>query len=249
MKVIIELRRQNIFLVLVFGTVFLLQGCIQDADPNGKNILKRAINVADPDGQWRVADLQLHIQEPRPRNPQRYSLVYLNNATNEFTLHRNRERHISEHRIDAEGKSLVLLDGKSVNDSALITKYRLDPARNIGYKNFYHLLIGLPMSLETAAKEIGGASVTRFNDEECYKIEIKLEQSVISDQWNVYINTTDFSLVGVEIVAPDRPDGGERLYFDGQVIIGNMSISRVRHWHQLSDDAYSGSDVIVKTLN
>ena len=107
--------------------------------------------------------MKIHMQEPRTLNPHRYSVVGLNNSDSTFRLERNRGEHISEHIIDKEGNSSVLMNGKVVTDTALINKYRLDPSRNTGYREFYQVFYGLPMSLKDRILEINNVSETKFN--------------------------------------------------------------------------------------
>ena len=113
-----------------------------------KQILEKSIQKHDAKNLWNVTDVKLHIEEPRIANPYRYSILKLSNSNNSFELQRNREKSISTHKIDSEGNSSTLLDGKITTDSLLIKKYRLNPERNFGYKRFYQLLLGLPMSLK-----------------------------------------------------------------------------------------------------
>ena len=127
--------------------VLFLFGCNQEKVLDGKLILEKTITKHDSLNSWNETKMSLHIQEPRIANPHRYSILQLNNSTGFFKLSRNRDQHISEHVIDSSGNSFVLLNGKSEIDTTLIKKYRLDASRNIGYKTFYQLLYGLPMSL------------------------------------------------------------------------------------------------------
>lgn len=192
--------------------------------------------------------MNLHIQEPRIANPHRYSILQLDNSTDFFKLSRNRDQHISEHVIDNNGNSFVLLNGKAETDTALIKKYRLDASRNIGYKSFYQLLYGLPMSLNDSLKEIVSVSESVFNEEQCFKIEMELKEPVISKFWNLFVSRSTMEIKGVEIIVSDKPDGGERIYFDGLIMVNGIKIPRIRHWHELKSNTYSGTDVIIKEL-
>lgn len=229
-------------------SVLLIFGCKQEETLDGKQILEQTIAQHDPSNAWNETQLYLHIQEPRIANPQRYSILALDNATNSFRLSRNRDQYLSEHIIDGSGNSTVLLNGETNIDTALVNKYRLDPARNIGYKNFYHLLYGLPMSLNSSLEKIIEVSETEFNQESCYQITIELKEPMISKFWNLLVSKSSMEVKGVEIIIPDNPDAGERLYFEGLITVNGIKIPRIRHWHELKNDTYSGTDIIVKEL-
>ncbi|AWX46318.1 hypothetical protein HME9304_03351 [Flagellimonas maritima] len=228
--------------------LFFLIGCSEKTKVDDQSILEKTIAVHDSLDTWQTATLNLHIQEPRVSNPSRYSILKLDNENNTFELSRNRDEHISKHIIESNGNSSVLLDGKVETDTTLIQKYRLDASRSIGYKNFYKLLYGLPMSLEEAMKEVVSTSDILFNNENCYSIEIELKEAIISKFWNIYVSKNDMTLKGVDIVFPDDPEKGDRIYFDGTINIDGLKIPRIRHWHELKDDTYSGSDLIIKEI-
>ncbi|RTE55485.1 hypothetical protein EHW67_02665 [Arenibacter aquaticus] len=234
------------FLVIITLLIF---GCKQENILDGKRVLNQSIIEHDSLNRWSRNNFFIHIQEPRIANPHRYSILELNNSSNSFKLSRNRDQYISEHIIDSSGNSFVLLDGNIVTDTVLIDKYGLDAFRNIGYKNFYKLLYGLPMSLKDSYKEIINTSVSIFNEEECYKIEMELKDTVISKNWILYISKSNMRIKGVEIIFPEKPDEGERIYFDEIIIINGIKIPRIRHWHLLNDNSYSGTDLIIKELS
>lgn len=228
--------------------LFLPAGCEEKKELDPVQILQKSIDYHDPNGHWANTSFHVHIQEPRISNPGRYSILKLNRSFNSFELIRNREEHVSHHIIDSLGNSSVLLDGEKNFDSLLIGKYRLDPQRNAGYKKFYELLYGLPMSLKDFQKNIVRATETIFNDKDSYKIEMELNESIISNHWNIYISRLNKEIIGVEIIFKDEPEKGERLYFDGKFMINDMSIPRIRHWHELHNDNYLGSDLIIKSI-
>lgn len=236
--------------VIIFGVLALFMfGCNQEKTLDGVLILKKSIVEHDSLNFWDKTKFNIHIQEPRISDPYRYSILRLDNSTNSFELSRNRDQHISKHIIDSLGNSSLFLDGKTNIDTILIRKYGLDPSRNIGYKNFYKLLYGLPMSLNNSLKKIAKTSERKFNKEKCYKIELELKEPVISKYWNLYVSKANMRVKGIEIVFPDKPNEGERIYFDGIIIINGIKTPQKRHWHKLKDSSYSGSDLIIKEIS
>ena len=233
------------------GFVFFLlmaAGCQKQAELNPEHILQESIEYHDPHAHWDKTLLHVHIQEPRLSNPGRYSILKLNNASNSFELTRNREKHISLHRIDSLGNSSVFLDGKEEIDTVLIKKYRLNPERNEGYKMFYQLLYGLPMSLGKFQKGLVSVTESKFNNTDAYRIEMELNESVISSHWIVYFSQINKEIIGIEIIFKDEPEKSERLYFEGQIIVNDIRIPRIRHWLESKNDKYLGSDLIIKNL-
>lgn len=235
--------------ILMVIVTFLIIGCKQEKKLDGETILKESITTHDINNNWGKTQLNIHIQEPRVGNPHRYSILNLDNDKNTFRLKRNRGQHISEHIIESGGNSFVLVDGSKDIDSLLVEKYRLNPSRNIGYKKFYHLLYGLPMTLNNSLQEVKNTSETIFNGKACYKIELVLKEVMFSKHWNVFISKEKKEIKGIEMIVPEKSDGGERIYFEGNILVKGIKIPRIRHWHEFNSDTYSGSDLIIKEMS
>ncbi|MFD2566618.1 DUF6503 family protein [Pseudotenacibaculum haliotis] len=212
---------------------------------SGKELLEKSIQYHDPKGQWSTAEFTLRIQEPRIQNPERFSLVYMNNKNGAFKLMRNRGEKIASYGVNTEGNVTVLLDNKSIEDSLAIKKYMLQPERVNIYKNSYHTMLGLPMSLnKTLVSKINTVSEANFNGVPAYKLDIELKRKVFSNHWTLYFSDKDFSLLGIDIVSLNDPENGERLYFEKSIQIGDMTMPRMKHWYDLNE-TYLGSDIIV----
>ena len=56
------------------------------------------------------------------------------------------------------------------------------------------------------------------------------------------------SLLGIEIIFPDDPTKGDRLIFENTLEINGINIPRIRHWFELRNNDYSGSDMIMKEI-
>jgi len=111
------------------------------------------------------------------------------------------------------------------------------------------MLYGLPMTLnEGSVKKYGEFESATYNNHDCFKIPIELKEEMFSKNWIAYISQSDYVFKGMEIVFPGDDTKGERLYYNGSIVIDGVQIPRIRHWHELSTDVYSGSDIIIKEL-
>jgi hypothetical protein len=230
------------FLAFLFSWPLLLTA------QSGMAILEKSIMAHDPQGKWNSATLSVHIEEPRVGNPYRYSIVKLDNKTGYFEMQRNREAHVSTHIMDENDLAMSLLDGKLVTDSTLIKSYRLEPSRNERYKSYYEGFYGMPMNLPEKIEKIIESTEVVFNGKECYSIKIKLKEPLFSDQWRVYVAKADYFVLGLEMITDESKMEGERLYFDQFFEVDGMKLARMRHWHDIKDDVYLGSDIIVSNV-
>ncbi|MEQ6125113.1 DUF6503 family protein [Pseudotenacibaculum sp. MALMAid0570] len=235
------------YLILLL-TVCLVSCTAKEKQFSGKELLEKSLQYHDPKEEWSTAKFTLSIREPRTKNPERFSIVSINNQDNSFMLSRAREGKMALYELDAEGKTIVLLDNQVVKDSSLIKHYFLEHNRVKRYQDFYVTLLGLPMSLtEKRLSKVGSSTQVIFNEKSAYKVPIQLKEPMFSDTWNLFFSTENFSLIGIEMIFPEDPMKGERLYFLDNFQIDSMTIPKIRHWYDLSG-TLGGSDVIGKRL-
>ncbi|MCP9290586.1 DUF6503 family protein [Gracilimonas sediminicola] len=244
----------NYTLILLITTIGLISNSSDTSGAfceNSEYILKQSKNAHDPDNEWGDAILNIRIQEPRLQNPQRYSVLTLNNKTGYFSLIRDSEVGKVERIIDEEGAPVVLVNGSTQIDEATVNEYRLGEDRNAGYRSFYELMYGLPMSVsedKLAGIEEGG--LLSLEGQEVYGVRIELKEAMISKHWVLYFDKSDYSLAALKFDHSEdssRPD--EILMFDGEYKVGEITIPRFRHWYHQESGEYRGSDVILKDLS
>lgn len=234
-------------IIAVVCSLFLLS-CAPKKEPlSAEEIIEKSIQFHDANKQWNSVNFSAHLQEPRVGNPKRFSVITLNNQDNSFELKRNRDHHISTHKVDKNGDASTLLDDAIVTDSILIKKYRLEPERNINYHRFYKVMLGLPMSLSENIQEVKGIEEVAFNNQEAYKIEVELKEPLFSKNWYVFFSQKECKVLGIEIFFPNDSNKGERLVFEGEFAINEIKIARMKHWYDLNNE-YLGSDIIISEL-
>ena len=202
----------------------------------------------DPNGNWGQTELSAHIQEPRTMNPLRYSKLEMDVAVGSFKLIRDSDAGPIERMIDEEGSPTVLLNGSSDITEEQREEYRLDEQRNFGYRSFYALMYGFPMSLtDEVVENMGDLQTTTYEGEDVYSIPVELKEAMISKKWELMVNRDDYSIVALRFDHsddPDRPD--EIIAFEGAYNWDEISIPRFRHWYEMESGKYLGSDVVVK---
>jgi hypothetical protein len=231
---------------LLLPLVFLLSSSHRQSTTcqNGEYILTQSIKLHDPHSNWQKASFDMVIREPRLSTPGRFSNVQLDMSTGAFRLERDRDNHVSTHIVDASGQPSTLLDGKKEADPELIEKYRLQPARNSGYKAYYEFMYGLPMVLNEEGYTMKTVSETAFEGQKAVSIDFELATPMIASSWRVFFSANSYRLLGLETLG-DKPDEGEYLVFNGQADIEKLLLPRFRHWYNKQTDEYLGSDILV----
>ncbi|MEJ2003532.1 MAG: DUF6503 family protein [Cyclobacteriaceae bacterium] len=235
---------------LIFSMIFLWASSMSMPDAHNHSNTLRALKSSsayhDPAGKWAETVLNFHIEEPRVGNPTRYSEIFLNIADGTFSLVRNREDHLTTYSMDANNNPLVLLDGNEQFDEEQRARYRLFPDRVKGYRDFYRVLYGLPMSLDyTLIRKIEDMREAEFQGEDMLMIGITWFDPVVKAYWKIYLEKDTFQVRGVELTDKNNPDSGERIIFEDLVEFKGLMIPRMHHWYSISENAYLGSDIIM----
>ena len=240
--------------VLFFVAVALLLASWLSVDSDCKNsayLLSQSQKKYDAKNQWEQAEINLHIQEPRIQNPQRYTVLKLDKSRNYFEMDRIREDGIEKRIIDEKGEGAFAFNGSAEIPEELQQKYGLNLERSKGYRSFYELMYGLPMSLtENLWNKLEPAETTIFEGVPAYKIKMELKKEIISKHWTVLISKKDYKLLAVEFSHPESPEGEqEMIKFEGEVDLNGLKIPRMRHWYIKETQEYLGSDIVVRQLD
>ena len=234
----------------LFALVFL-SACTGSESSEGQpaalsagDVLQRSLQFHDPQDKWPGAALHFVIDEPRIENPERQSEVFLNNAKKTFSINRRYGQTLITRGIVGDS-CYSMADSVLVNpaDTATIRLHRLECERTRGYRAFYKLLNGMPMSLyapevqllpEVAEDSIGGRKALR--------IAARFNNPVIGEEWFIYFDPENYQLLGYGYA---DEGAGEILRLDGLVEVGGMRLPRMRHWYNRLDNSYLGSDIYV----
>jgi hypothetical protein len=235
---------------LSFTLFWILTSGIFSQGISQNNVLDKSIAHHDPENNWTKTTISIHIQEPRPQTPLRYSELTLDLGSGTFDLTRAYEPGIVSRIISETGEPTILLNGSADIDEEIVEEFRLDPSRNSGYRGFYKMMIGLPMSLQDEiVSEVVEMGSGMFHGIEVHVVRAKLNESLISDEWEVYFSKEDFSLKGLQFIHDDPESEDELIVFDGSFSWDGITIPRFRHWYLADSEEYLGTDVIVKPLD
>ena len=233
----------------------LIMGCAQTGTdpagndnttlPSANDILRRSLQFHDPAEAWGQQNLRFVIDEPRVGFPERQSTVVLGMADDYFEIIREYEGvPVVRHLRQDSCYSTVAGQPVSRADTATVARYGLQCERTDGFRRFYQLLNGMPMSLfspDVSLDEM--VAEATVGETPCYRITARLNQEVISEEWFFYFDQRDYRLQGYGYASQDA---GEYLRIDGIVEVGQMRLPRMRHWYSRADSTYLGSDILVE---
>lgn len=212
--------------------------------PAASDVLRQSLQFHDPEERWLTSQFQMVIDEPRTNFPERQSTILINLPEQTFEVTRDYEGTIVRRGIDAE-RCYSFIDDQAVDpaDSATVNQYRLQCDRTQGYQSFYQLLTGLPMTLFAPEVSLGETvEAVDFGPYACFAVSARLNNPIIGEQWIFYFDRADYQLRGYRAAGEGA---AEYLELDGLVSFNNMQLPRMRHWYNLADTTYLGSDIVI----
>ncbi len=238
-------------LYVLFAIACCLSACTPDPE-DGKlqaalsagEVLQRSIQFHDPGDKWPGAALRFVIDEPRIETPERLSEVFLDNAGDAFSINRRYGNTMVTRGIIRDS-CYSLVDSMLVNpeDTATIRLHRLECGRSQGYRNFYKLLNGMPMSLHVPEVQVlPEVAEDSIDGRRALRIAARFNNPVIGEEWFIYFAPDNYQLLGYGYAAEGA---GEYLLLDGLVEIEGLKLPRMRHWYNRTDNSYLGSDIYV----
>ena len=244
---------QSLSILLLFTGLFSCgsstgEGTSQ-AGLSAGEVLQRSLRFHDPQDKLAGAALHFVIDEPRIQNPDRLSEVFLNNTEGTFSINRRYGNTLVTRGI-IQDSCYNLVDSVLVSpeDTAMMRLHRLECERTQGYRGFYQLLNGMPMSLHAPEVNLLPETVEdTFAGRKTLQITARFNDPVMSEEWVFYFAPDNYQLLGYGYAAEGA---GEYIRLDGLVLIDDMKLPRMRHWYSQANGAYLGSDiyVIVKEL-
>jgi hypothetical protein len=213
--------------------------------PGASDILRGSLQFHDPQEQWQNSQFRMIIDEPRTNFPERQSTIMLNLPESTFEVTRNYEGTLVRRGIQADS-CYSFLAGQAVDpaDSATVQQYRLQCDRTQGYRSFYQLLTGLPMTLFSPEVSLGEEVETvDLGPYACYAVPARLNNPTISEQWVFYFDQSDYQLRGYRAAGEGA---AEYLEVDGLIPFNGMQLPRMRHWYNMADSTYLGSDIVIR---
>lgn len=212
--------------------------------PSASEILENSIKFHDPDLRWEAASHQLNLRETRPNGSDRITKVSLDISNEEYRIERTSDGHKIVQSLE-KGGIVHQLDGNLVEDTALISKYRLTDERAELMKNYYLYLYGLPMKLKDPGTILSPEVVMEtFDETDCWKLKVTYDPEVGEDIWYFYFDQDDYSLAGYRFYHDEGANDGEYILLEGRTRIGDLLLPARRKWFMHKDNRFLGEDIL-----
>lgn len=234
------MKKTLLLLVLIIS----IKGFSQEL--KGNQLLEKAIQFHDPNGNWNTFKGELFVTMETPKNADRKSKINIDLPNQYFSVLAKRDTIITEFIVDKENCSFSL-NGKQDLSADLKKKYSLNCERAELYKNYYTYLYGLPMKLKDDGTIIHQKVEKRqFKGKDYLVLKATYNKEVGKDTWYFYFNPETFAMEVYQFFK-DTKDSGEYILLSGIETINAIKMPKVRVWYYNKDNGYLGTDILSKT--
>ncbi|EAS19682.1 hypothetical protein BBFL7_00228 [Flavobacteria bacterium BBFL7] len=225
------------FFLFLFLNTFILQA----QELTGQQLLDKAIQHHDPNGNWSGFAGHFQVTMTTPDRPERVSDIMINNSQNVFELKYNlgdSEYIFKTHGSDCES----FLNSK---------KFESSECRKASFwRDYYTYLYGLPMKLEDPGTMITDQVERKtFKGKEYLVLEVMYDENVGSDVWYFYFDPTTYKMEIYQFFKRDAQgdvdtNSGEYIILTENYETSGINMPKVRKWYYNKDDKFLGTDVI-----
>ena len=235
------------FLFYILTLLLFTNGFSQN--PNGQELLDKAIAYHDPNGNWNNFNGTLNITMQTPNGSNRDSEVNINLPDEYFHSVATRVSITKKYTI-SKGNCII-----SETDSLRIVNTKVKPKRSHCetaslYKNYYTYLYGLPMKLKDKGTMIHNKVEHKsFKGKKYLVLKVTYDEAVGSDIWYFYFNPETYAMEVYQFFKTDdngkvKKDSGEYILLTETKTINNIKMPKNRAWYFNKDDKYLGTDIL-----
>lgn len=235
-----------LFLILFIGAFF--NGAAQEI--TGQQLLDRAINAHDPNGNWNSFKGNLQVTMSTPDKPARVSDILIDLPAQKFSVTATRDSVMTAYIVDKENASVDKKDLRSPKTIMVITED--DVQRATFMKNYYTYLYGLPMKLKDEGSIVANDIEKKvFKGKEYLVLKVTYLPGTGGDVWYFYFDPTSYKMEVYQFFRTDKngillPESGEYILLSDSHLINEIHMPKVRKWYYNKDDKFLGADVITK---
>ena len=227
-----------LFFTILFSTYLYCQVL------TGNELLEKAIQYHDPNGNWPAFNNELFITMEIPEKPNRDSHIVINLPSQVFSVKSIVEDKITDYIIDKDSVSIIF-NGKSNLSKAILKENGLSESRAKLFQNYYTYLYGLPMKLKDPGTIIHEKIINKnFKGIDYWVLKVSYEKGVGNDIWYFYFDKNNYAMKVYQFLHDESKNDGEYILLSGEEIINDIKMPKNRAWYMNKDDKYLGTDIL-----
>ena len=230
-------------LTTLLAILFAFQGFSQEL--TGKQLLEKAIEYHDPNGNWETFNGVLNVTMKTPKSDDRKSLIKINFPEEYFYVKAKRGENTTEYTVEKDSCTIGF-NGVENPSEEIKKEHKLSCERANLYKNYYTYLYGLPMKLKDNGTIIHDKIERKtFKGTAYLVLKVSYDEKVGSDTWYFYFNPKTYAMEVYQFFK-EKPDSGEYILLTEEETINGIKFPKNRAWYYNKDDGYLGTDFLSK---
>ena len=233
---------KNLLFIVVL--LFSMQSFSQQL--TGKQLLEKAIQYHDPNGNWNVFKSSFTVTMETLKSPNRISKLLIDLPNQQFEVKATGGSKTTEYIILKDSVT-IKLNGKITLSEEVLRKNRLSKARAKMYQNYYTYLYGLPMKLKDPGTIIHDkVAKKKFKGKDYLVLKATYKKEVGKDTWYFYFNPKNYAMEVYQFFHDETKNDGEYILLKGLETINGVKMPKKRAWFMNKDDKYLGTDILNK---
>lgn len=209
----------------------------------GKQLLEKAIQFHDPNGNWKTFKGTLLVTMETPKSPKRDSKILIDLPNEFFQVTAKQGNNTTKYTVD-KGECNILFNGKKPTEEEKKSN-KLSCDRANLYKNYYTYLYGLPMKLNDPGAVIHKqVNLDKFMGEMYYVLKVTYDKKVGKDTWYFYFNPETFAMEVYQFYKDESKNDGEYILLTGLETINGIKMPKERAWYYNKNQQYLGTDIL-----
>lgn len=230
--------KKLLFFLLILSTIQ-----IYSQELTGKQLLEKAIQYHDPNGNWETFKGTLWVTMKTPNRPNRDSEIKIDLPNQYFSVKATSGKNTTEYIVNKDSITIAFNGSNNLSEEVL-KKNRLSKERASLYKNYYTYLYGLPMKLKDPGTIISETTMKKtFKGKEYLVLKATYTKEVGKDTWYFYFNPKTYAMEVYQFFK-DKPDSGEYILLTGEETINGIKMPKNRAWYYNKDNGYLGTDIL-----
>ena len=211
----------------------------------GEQLLEKAIDYHDPNGNWKTFNGELFITMKTPEKSERKSHIKINLPEEYFYVKATRDSVTSQYTVK-KNDCAIALNGNNNPSEVEKKKHKLSCKRASLYKNYYTFLYGLPMKLKDEGTIIHNKVERKtFKGKEYLVLKATYSEEVGKDKWYFYFNPKTYAMEIYQFFKEEK-DSGEYILLTEEETINGIKMPKNRAWYYNKDDGYLGTDFLTR---
>ncbi len=213
---------------------------------SGSQLLDKAIEYHDPDGNWSSFKASLTVTMNKPKSTERTTKIQLDLPSQFYSASVQKDGNTTTSTLDKENCTLMY-NGSTDIPSAVQDSLGLNCDRALMMRDYYTYLYGLPMKLKDPGTNVYEKIQQKtFKNKEYLVLKVDYDEAVGKDTWYFYFDPKTYAMEVYQFFHEESKNDGEYILLTDTMEVHNIKIPKTRTWYYNKGDVYLATDILTE---